>query len=445
MKWYYIVRACFVKSIHSGSVHAATGGRLFFEAEVNESNLNTPATTQNSRSSSFHYVTIAIVIAAMAGLTWLHLQRQPRQQAVATTNPATQSARPLDLQQFRGISIQVHEGAENHPYDKFIREIAATGANTVCIVVNAYQQNCGSSSIFIESRKTPPERRLRELFALSHQLGMKVILMPIVLLEKGRKDEWRGKINPELDKNSWDDWWENYTNYILYYAGIAQTSGVDVFMVGSELVSTETQTDRWCKLITQVRGAYKGYLSYSANWDHYKVIHFWDKLDIIGMTTYYDLCGSKPPTLETLKESWSQIHNDLIQWQSTVGKPLLFTEVGWPNQVTAAKEPWNYYAAQNKPDPGLQRACYQSFFDTWANEPALGGYMIWEWRTHDAWVTGPMQDTSYCPKDKPAMELISAHFRAPNGHTSIQPTTTTTSNPTSRQTSNSTSQKQNIH
>jgi hypothetical protein len=238
--------------------------------------------------------------------------------------------------------------------------------------------------------------------------------MPIVLLENARTDEWRGKIDPTMDKNTWDDWWEDYGNYILYYATLAQANKVEIFMVGSELLSTEGQADRWDALIDQVRGVYKGYLSYSANWDHYGAVRFWDKLDIIGMTSYYDLSGSKDPTLEVLTESWQKIKKDLLDWQGKQGKPLLLTEVGWPNQATAAAQPWNYYGAADKPDPELQKRCFEAFFNAWADEPALGGYLVWEWRCGD-WPTSPAEDTSYCPMDKPAMEVITKNFLRPNG------------------------------
>ena len=57
------------------------------------------------------------------------------------------------------------------------------------------------------------------------------------------------------------------------------------------------KTRRWRSLIRKTRKAYKGRLSYSANWDHYKDIEWWRDLDLIGMTVYYDLVGEKKPKI----------------------------------------------------------------------------------------------------------------------------------------------------
>ena len=115
--------------------------------------------------------------------------------------------------------------------------------------------------------------------------------MPIVLLENPREGEWRGKIAP----TNWADWWEDYENYLMHYAWLAESAEAEVFMVGSELVSTETDTDHWKDLIARVRKAYHGRLGYSANWDHYKQVGFWDVLDLVGMTTYHDLGDKDEP------------------------------------------------------------------------------------------------------------------------------------------------------
>ena len=219
---------------------------------------------------------------------------------------------PSAAGEFRGICLQLHNSAPDHPHEQFIDEIARTGANTLGLVVNAYQENGESTSIFIEARKTPPNSRIKKLIAHAKQRGLRVVLMPILLLENPREGDWRGTIRP----TDWDDWWEDYTNYIMHYAWVAQAAGVDMYMVGSELVSTETQTRRWRGLIRRVRKAYKGRLSYSANWDHYEVVKWWDDLDVIGMTTYYDLAQGKEPTLEKIVAAWEPISKKILAWRS---------------------------------------------------------------------------------------------------------------------------------
>jgi len=346
------------------------------------------------------FATFVIVLVIV-----LSLQRQRGDGT--TIGPSQVPAVPAQgVGQLRGVALQLHYG-DGHPYAQLVEEIAASGANAVCFVVHGYQENASSTSIFIDRRKSPSREVLVALADLAHQRGLYVILMPVVLLENARAGEWRGKIQP----TDWAAWWEDYGNFVTYYAKIAAETRTEVFIVGSELVSTEPDIDRWRRLIATVRWLYPGLISYSANWDHYRPIKWWDDVDIIGMTTYYDLTGGAEPTLERLVQAWAPIKKDILQWQSThyPDKPLLFTEVGWPNQQTCAQYPWNYYAAPDKPDPQAQANCYEAFFETWIREPAVAGFIVWEWRSDPNQLVGP-QDTSYTPCGKPAMDVIRRYY-----------------------------------
>jgi len=339
--------------------------------------------------------------------------------------------------QLRGIALQMHNpGDKNHPYEQFIDEIARTGADTVCLVIPAYQENGTAASIFIDQRKVPTRERIRKIIRHARGMKLRVIFMPIVLLMNPRDGEWRGQIGPD----DWDEWWRQYTNYVLRYAYLCNEEKVEAFQVGSELLSTETQTDRWRTLIKKVRKAFDGLLSYSSNWDHYRVPKFWDDLDMIGMTAYYDLTKGKKPTLERLKAAWVPLKKEILDWQATIGKPILFTELGWPNQDTCAQYPWNYYQSE-KHDPTAQANCFEAFFHTWIDDKNVAGFMIWEWRKSISRdrkgkeipaekLLGPYKDLSYVPYKKPAMDVISKYYRMPGG--GPVPTTQTTTQSTTR-------------
>ncbi|MBT3200105.1 MAG: hypothetical protein HN350_09330 [Phycisphaerales bacterium] len=332
------------------------------------------------------------------------------------------SARSL-AGQFRGIAMQMHNpGDENHPYEKFIDEIAATGANTVCLVIPAYQENGSAASIFIDQRKTPTRERLRKIIRHAKSRKLRVIFMPIVLLMNPQDGEWRGKIKPK----DWDTWWEQYTSYILRYAYLCNEEKVEAFQVGSELLSTETHTDRWRTLIGKVRKVFDGLLSYSSNWDHYRVPQFWGDLDMIGMTAYYNLTDGEKPTLRRLKNAWKPLKKEILNWQATIGKPILFTELGWPNQDTCAEAPWNYYESK-RTDPQAQANCFEAFFDAWINEPKVAGFMVWEWRKSLGQDHSEKVDLSYVPYKKRSLKIISRYYSMPGGGeaATTQPTTST--------------------
>jgi beta-lactamase regulating signal transducer with metallopeptidase domain len=329
----------------------------------------------------------------------------------AASRPASAPANPPEsLTQIRGFSLQLSEGRQGYQYEPFIKEIADTGANTVTFVISAWQDDAAALEVRTDPARVPSDKRLKELIAFARQQKLRVALMPIVLLNNPGQGQWRGKIHQDAPADA-NAWWKSYDAYILHYAALAQQAGVELLSVGSEMVMLEDQTQRWTGLIGQVRKEFRGLVTYSANWDHYKEIGFWDQLDLAGMTSHYDLTagGKNPPTLENLVAAWRPIRTELIAWQTKVKKPLLFTEVGWPNQETAAGAPWDYLHSP-KTDPQQQKACFEAFFKTWGDIPEVGGYMVWEWCNRADQDTKADTDRSYVLKGKPALEAVRQGF-----------------------------------
>lgn len=314
------------------------------------------------------------------------------------------AARPLAPAHapYCGLAWQIHHVDEVvGRARRLFGEMAELGANAVLISNPGYQEHAGSDTFEIDPAVTPSDEQWREIIGLAHHHGLRVILMPIVLLSQPRGSEWRGVINPP----NWDDWFDRYREFVLRFARIAEANRVEVMTVGSELISTEKYTDRWRNLIRDVRKVYHGKLSYSSNWDHYKVVEFWDELDLVGMTSYYKLASEPNPSLDTLLEAWQPIKRGVLRWQQRVGKPLLFTEIGWCSQEGAASEPWNYFHKQKATPAGLeeQRNCYLAFLKTWADTPEVGGMIWWEWNDD----RGGPEDYNYTPRGKPAEKVLS--------------------------------------
>lgn len=300
---------------------------------------------------------------------------------------------------YHGVAWQIHSSDGCVELARqMLGQIADLGADTVLISNAGYQENASSESFQIDPKVTPSPEQWRQIFKIAHDNGLRVILMPIILLSNPRGTEWRGVIEPP--GGAWDSWFEQYRKFIRHFAELAEDNKVEVMTVGSELVTAEKYTDQWRKVIKEVRKVYHGKLSYSANWDHYKVVEFWDDLDLVGMTSYYKLSNEPNPTMETLLEAWKPIKRGLLRWQEEIGKPLVFTEVGWCSQEGASIEPWNYYYKQKATPQGLeeQRRCYRAFMDTWKDTPEVGGVIWWEWMN----TPGGPEDYNYIPKGKPA-------------------------------------------
>jgi hypothetical protein len=276
----------------------------------------------------------------------------------------------------------------------------------VKIVVDARQENGASMQIYIDQRMAPSKPQLIDLIRHAKSKNLRVILMPIVLLDKPRNTtEWRGTIAPQF----WDVWFDSYRNMLQYFAEIAEQTDVDVFVIGSELVSSVNKVREWNKTIAMVRSVYKGKLTFSSNWDHYTNVPFWDQLDLIGLNSYWKLGDNHNATTEQIETRWREIQRDLLIFQKRTKKPILFLEVGWCSLQNAAHEPWDYTREEVPIDLELQKRLYEAFFRVWYGNPALGGFSIWEWTPDD----GGSENRGYTPKNKPAEQVLREWLKKP--------------------------------
>ena len=308
---------------------------------------------------------------------------------------------------YRAVGMQLQRVDWIDKYKQSIDEIADVGADAVKFVVDARQENGSSSRIYLDMRMTPTPEQLGDLIRHAKSKNLRVILMPIVLLDAPRGNEWRGRINPE----NWGKWWDSYRDILRHFAWIASANGVDVLVVGSELISTESKTDEWIKTIGEVRKVFNGKLTYSSNWDHYTAVKFWDQLDFVGMNSYWSLGKNSRATTTDLENSWKNIQNELFGFQKSVGKPIFFLEVGWCSMANMAHEPWDYTKDEREAptDTDLQKRLYKAFFQSWHGRSELGGFSIWEWEP----IEGGPQNRGYTPKGKPAEEVLRAWLKKP--------------------------------
>lgn len=106
-----------------------------------------------------------------------------------------------------------------------------------------------------------------------------------------------------------------------------------MFEVASELdVSLTTRGSQWRSLISELKNVYNGSLFLAANADTLGNIDFWDALDAIGVDAYYGLGNEElplgvAPTVAQLVAAWEPIRESLANLSSSLGKPVLFTEV----------------------------------------------------------------------------------------------------------------------
>ena len=344
----------------------------------------------------------------------------PAKKLSAAGSPDSTSAEPTEVHlpanpkfagalPYRGAAMQIQRVDWIDKYKKGIDEIAALGLDTISLVIDTRMENGHSSTIWLDMRMTPTPDKLADLIQHAKSKGLRVVLMPVVLLDKPQGSEWRGTIKPEY----WPDWFDSYRSMLIHFAWIAEQNHVDVLSVGSELVSAEKEKGEWSKTIQAVRAVFHGQLTYSANWDHYTSIPFWDQLDLIATNCYYKLGDDKNVTIPEIKKRWAEIQHDLLGFTRKKGKPLMFTEVGWCSMANAADEPWDYTQETVPQDDELQKKLYQAFFESWWGNPAFGGFMIWEWSPGNGGKGDRDQQRGYTPENKPAEAVLKEWLAKP--------------------------------
>ncbi|MFH0901035.1 MAG: hypothetical protein V2A73_10435 [Pseudomonadota bacterium] len=305
----------------------------------------------------------------------------------------------------KGVALGLyhHEADERgFSFSTMLGEIKELGADYVSLVVSWKQHDTRSSTIASDKWATVPDNRLRAVIREARRRGLEVFLFPIIDLDIRRPLEWRGALAPK----DIDLWWRHYERFVIHYARIAADEGVALFSIGSELCSTESWRDRWLHLIEAVERVYSGTLLYSANWDHYEQVSFWERLDYLGVTAYNEITRDRDAAESQLATAWTEARSRLAAFASTIGKRIVITEVGYTSRDGTALHPWDY-SGRGALDTEEQRRCYGAFVSVWKEEPSLFGVYFWNW-----FGAGGARDTTYTPKGKPAETVLRAWYGA---------------------------------
>ena len=300
-------------------------------------------------------------------------------------------------------------------FDSMIDEIATLGASHMSLVVQWSQTDVSASTLGPDPKETLPDARLRGLIRRARSRGLQVMLFPILWVEQRKIGEWRGTLAP-IDPEAW---WANYEHFVLHYAKIAQDENAAIYSIGSELASLEDDEPRWRALIGKVRAIYSGRLIYSANWDHYAEVPFWDALDLVGLTAYYELTQDPDASVAELTAAWRKIRDVLLDWRelTKTTAPFVFTELGYPSIDGTATAPWDY-TRRTKVDLEEQRRCLEAFRRAWGHREELAGVFFWNW-----FGPGGPKDRWYSLKGKPALDVVKRWYARPHAGSADGPPT----------------------
>ena len=326
----------------------------------------------------------------------------PAQQVAAPDLPEVPPIPTVELRRddrfISGVALGLYDKRSGVGYERHLQEISQLGADTVSLVVTWGQDTVRDIAVAPDPEESRDDETVVAAITAAHEQGLRVLLFPILKIRNRSTGEWRGTIQP-------DDvaaWFLSYGSYIERYAHMAEENGVEYFSIGSELGSMEAYERQWVTLIEQVRTIYSGQLVYSANWDHYRRTRIWDEVDLIGLTAYYELAHSEDEEvgLPLLLSRWEPIRDEILEFMRPIGKPFIFTELGYYSQRGTAWHPWDYTRRVGA-EASEQYLCYRAFYEVWKDVPEFGGVFFWQW-----YGEGGVEDQTYTPRGKPAEEII---------------------------------------
>lgn len=286
----------------------------------------------------------------------------------------------------RGITIGPIENAY-HPgvgygseaYARTLDECVRAGATWVAITPFGRVADLTGRGVdpsfeqpFVKNRED-----VKRGIAMAHARGLSVMLVPHLWVESG---EWRAKIDPPTDA-AWEVWTKSYGAFVRGWAEVAEASHVELFSAGVELRSwvTTTHAPSFVALVRELRGVYKGPITYSANWDDVEHTVVLGELDVIGVNAFYPLAEKDGAPFETLLEGGKRVQAKVRALADLWQKPILFTEIGYTTRRDPAVRPWEWPDSMKdvRVDEVAQADAYRALVAPLLDEPRFMGFFVW--------------------------------------------------------------------
>lgn len=225
--------------------------------------------------------------------------------------------------------------------EQLLRRLVADEANIVSLVFPLFQDSSTATEIYPDRsplNRTPAKETMRIFIQTAHDLGLSVMLRPILDEENIVKEgKWRGNIEPR-DRA---EWFGSYGTLIRDYAVFAREQKVEVLSLGVELVSLEKEISKWRTLNDQVKDIYQGKTAYAGNWSSLNET-IAQIVDIYGIDAFFPLAAESGASVEKLIEAWQTWVDRIDQFNRTVRKQLIFMEVGTTSQTGSFQKPWDW-------------------------------------------------------------------------------------------------------
>ncbi len=307
--------------------------------------------------------------------------------ATALTNKLEKQPEPSQsgaLEYKGAVLAHIHKignGYGSMPSKAMHSHLSSVGYDTVQLNTFAYMRSRKDTEVIMGHDPTMAEKFMRAEIENLREAGFRVMLKPHIWIGGHNLDldNWRNKIDFE-DPIERKEWFSSYGKFILSEAALAEQTGVEILVVGTELVGMSKYTKEWNALISDVRGIYSGKLAYAAEGMNAKKIEFWGLLDYIGIDAYFPLSDKNNPTLKELVSGWNKYEPEIRELSQKFNKKVIFTEIGYKSVEGTTIKPWEW-SKDGKASQEEQALAYEATSLVFRDKPYLAGVFVWKYFT----------------------------------------------------------------
>ena len=269
---------------------------------------------------------------------------------------------------------------------KWLAELPAmqtgTAACWVEIPVLLHQDTLTSTSV-VQGDPTTSLSSFSYGIQFAKSLGLHVFV-PIQLQSSGDQP-WSAFVHFSTYAQE-QQWFDSYWQTVKPYAVAAQQYGVEQFALGTEYrwLEQNAPAPLWNGLINELSQVFHGTITYDMDWSSLPYSPpSWMRnplLKMIGISSYAPLINDavwvNPTSMRAL---WAQMaQRDLDNFSIAVGKPILLSEIGFPNCQVALYQPWNSSCTAPQDQQEQAAATDAALADIISDQHILGTF-FWGW------------------------------------------------------------------
>ncbi len=269
-----------------------------------------------------------------------------------------------------------------------------TACNTVILVLGALQEQADSTIVNYNHDFMPKDLDLIDFIRYAKQIGLQVFIKPVInCLDGANRSDISFMKKGKFQQSKWKEWFQNYLEFVVHYAKIAEEAKCDLFFVGCQLSKIVYLDEDWRNLIRLIRSCFHGKLTYEANVFCEAEVTFWDCLDLIATSGIYarDKFCCEIERVSSLAAKYK--------------KELYLTECGCMSTERSSLMPdaWYLEGALSLTE---QVDYLHTVFQTGRVQKRINGVGIWCWNNRRQTKSRASKDRSYYVYGKPVCEFI---------------------------------------